>query len=174
MVSVFPSGESAHAGHPAIRLHFTDDQRIAFHTCDHGGLLNPGSRIIGVGLTIQQEFVYGALRLGDMQADGVSRHPSLRDGVWIDKNDILYATDSESSVRNQNEYIRGVHIGSAKTGEVTAFLQDSLGNPAPWNPLRGTTGAEGIVVDKDGIVYVSQVTPPALARYTKKNQEIEP
>jgi DNA-binding beta-propeller fold protein YncE len=89
-------------------------------------------------------------------------------GIFIDKNDILYAADSESSVRNHNEYIRGVHIGSAKTGEVTAYLQDPLGNPAPWNPLRGTTGAEGVTADKDGIVYVSQVTPPGLARYTKK------
>ena len=89
-------------------------------------------------------------------------------GLYIDKNDVLYAADSESSVRNNNEYIRGVHIGSAKTGEVTAFLQDPLGNPAPWNPLRGTTGAEGITVDANGVIYVSQVTPPALARYTKK------
>jgi streptogramin lyase len=89
-------------------------------------------------------------------------------GLYIDKNDILYAADTESSVGQGNAYIRGTHIGSAKTGEVTAFLQDPLGNPTPWNPLRGTTGGEGVVADKDGIVYISQVTPPALSRYTLK------
>jgi hypothetical protein len=87
-------------------------------------------------------------------------------GLFIDANDILYCADSESGVGQGNAYIRGVHIGSAKTGVVTAFLQDPLGNPAPWNPLRGTTGAEGVAVDKDGVIYVSQVTPPGLARYT--------
>jgi len=91
-------------------------------------------------------------------------------GVYIDKNDILYAADSESSVRQGNAYVRGVHVGSAKTGVVTAFIPDPLGNPTPWFPLRGTTGSEGVVADKDGIIYVSQVTPPGLAKYTRKPQ----
>ena len=78
--------------------------------------------------------------------------------------------DSQSSNRagHENEFVRGIHIGNARTGEVTAFLQDPLGNPAPWNSLGGTTGAEGLVVDANGVIYVSQVNPPGLARYTKK------
>jgi len=88
-------------------------------------------------------------------------------GLYIDQNDILYVADSQSSVRQQNAYIRGVHVGSAKTGVVTAFIPDPLGNPTPWFPLRGTTGAEGITAI-DGVIYVSQVTPPGLARYTLK------
>ena len=89
-------------------------------------------------------------------------------GLYIDKNDILYSADSKMSVRQHNAYVRGVHIGSAETGVVTAFIPDPLGNPAPWNPLRGTTGSEGVAVDKDGIIYTSQVTPPGLAKYTLK------
>jgi streptogramin lyase len=89
-------------------------------------------------------------------------------GVFIDKNDILYVADSESSVRDFNAYLRGVHVGSAKTGEVTAFLPDPRGNPTPWNPLRFTSGAEGVAADKDGVIYIAQVTPPGLARYTRK------
>jgi len=88
-------------------------------------------------------------------------------GLYIDKDDILYSADSQSSVRQQNAYIRGVHVGSARTGQVTAFIPDPLGNPTPWFPLRGTTGAEGIVA-KDGAIYVSQVTPPGLAKYRLK------
>jgi len=87
-------------------------------------------------------------------------------GLFIDKNDVLYSADSESSVRQHNAYVRGVHVGSAETGVVTAFIPDPLGNPAPWNPLRGTTGSEGVTVDRDGIIYTSQVTPPGLAKYT--------
>ena len=88
-------------------------------------------------------------------------------GLFIDKDDILYSADSQSGIRQQNAYIRGVHVGSAKTGKVTAFIPDPLGNPTPWFPLRGTTGAEGIVAG-NGAIYVSQVTPPGLAKYTLK------
>jgi len=86
-------------------------------------------------------------------------------GLAIDKNDMLYVADSESSVRDHNKFVRGIRIGSARTGEVTALLPDPGNNPAPWNPLRGTTGSEGVAVDKDGILYSSSVTPPNLAKY---------
>ena len=86
-------------------------------------------------------------------------------GLFIDKNDILYSADSESSVQQDNAYIRGVHVGDAKTGKVTAFIPDVLGNPVPWFPLRGTTGSEGVAA-AGGAIYTSQVTPVGLAKYT--------
>ena len=90
-------------------------------------------------------------------------------GVDIDKNDILYVADSTSHVSTGNAYVRGAHVGNAKTGEVTAFLPDPLGNPAPWFPLRGTTGAEGIVADDAGNIYTTQVMPfGQVARYSRK------
>ena len=88
-------------------------------------------------------------------------------GLFIDKNDVLYVGDSESSVRQGNAYIRGLHVGDARTGVVKAFIPDPLGNPVPWNPLRGTTGPEGVAA-ADGYIYASQVTPPGLARYSLK------
>jgi sugar lactone lactonase YvrE len=88
-------------------------------------------------------------------------------GLYIDKNDVLYVADSQSGVRQKNAYVRGVHVGSARTGAVTAFMPDPLGNPSPWFPLRGTSGAEGITA-ANGAVYVSQVTPPGLVIYTPK------
>jgi sugar lactone lactonase YvrE len=90
-------------------------------------------------------------------------------GLYIDKNDILYVADSTSHVSTGNAYIRGVHVGDAKTGKVTAFLPDVLGNPTPWAPLMGTTGAEGVVADRDGNIYTSQVMPfGQVARYSPK------
>jgi streptogramin lyase len=91
-------------------------------------------------------------------------------GLFIDKNDILYSGDTESSVRQGNAFVRGIHIGSARTGQVTAFIPDTLGNPTPWFPLRGTTGSEGVAATADGIIYSAQVTPPGLNKYTKKPQ----
>jgi streptogramin lyase len=89
-------------------------------------------------------------------------------GLYIDKNDRLYSADSSSSARQGNAYIRGVHIGDAKTGKVTDFIPDVLGNPTPWFPLRGTTGSEGVLALGD-VFYTSQVTPFGLAKYTLKN-----
>jgi streptogramin lyase len=90
-------------------------------------------------------------------------------GLYIDKNDVLYAGDSVSSVQEGNAFIRGVHIGSARTGEVTGFIPDVLGNPVPWFPLKGTTGPEGVVADAKGNIFVSQVAPfGQVARYRPK------
>ncbi|HEX2762107.1 MAG TPA: hypothetical protein VHM27_16410, partial [Rhizomicrobium sp.] len=92
-------------------------------------------------------------------------------GLYIDKNDVLYAGDSVSTVLEGNAYIRGIHIGSARTGQVTAFIPDTLGNPAPWAPLKGTTGPEGVVADAAGHIYGSQVAPfGQVMRYTLRPQ----
>ena len=90
-------------------------------------------------------------------------------GLYIDRNDVLYSADSESSVMGGMAFIRGVHVGDAKTGKVTAFLPDVEGNPAPWYPLRGTTGPEGVVADAAGHIFISQVAPfGQVARYSLK------
>jgi sugar lactone lactonase YvrE len=89
-------------------------------------------------------------------------------GLYIDKNDILYVSDSQSGIGEGNAYVKGVHVGSAKTGEVTAFIPDPLGNMAPWSAY-GTLSPEGVAVDRDGIIYTSGVTPPGLTRYTPNN-----
>jgi len=92
-------------------------------------------------------------------------------GLYIDKHDVLYAGDSVSSVQEGNAFMRGVHIGSARTGEVTGFIPDVLGNPVPWFPLKGTTGPEGVVADAAGHIFVSQVAPfGQVARYTVKGK----
>ncbi len=92
-------------------------------------------------------------------------------GLFIDDNDILYSADSESDVMQHNAYVRGVHVGNARTGEVTAFLPDPQGNPAPWMPAGATNGAEGVAVAKDGTIYVSKVLPAQLVRYVRKDAE---
>jgi sugar lactone lactonase YvrE len=84
-------------------------------------------------------------------------------GVYIDKNDILYGTDSESNARRNSGWKRGIRIGSAKDGKVIAFIPDPVTNP----DTAATSGAEGVAADAMGNVYGAEVGPRALKKYVK-------
>lgn len=85
-------------------------------------------------------------------------------GLFIDQNDVLYATDSESNARRNPGWKRGIYIGSAKDGWVTAFIPD----PEPNPDSSGTSGAEGVAADAQGNVYGAEVGPRTLRRYARK------
>ena len=92
-------------------------------------------------------------------------HMGKPTGIFIDKNDIIYVADSQTGSGNGNSFVKGVHVGNAKTGEVTAFLPDPLGNASPWSG-GGTLSPEGVAVDKDGRIITGSVTPPGMAVWT--------
>ncbi len=89
-------------------------------------------------------------------------------GLYIDKNDILYSADSESrepaGYGHNPGWKRGIRIGSAKDGVVTAFIPDTEPNP----DKGATSGAEGVWADSRGVVYGAQVLQKAVVAYTKK------
>jgi sugar lactone lactonase YvrE len=85
-------------------------------------------------------------------------------GVYIDKNDVLYVADSESNSKTNPGWKRGIRIGSAKDGKVTAFIPD----PEPDPEKVVTSAAEGVAADTRGNVYGAEVGPRALKRYEKK------
>ncbi len=85
-------------------------------------------------------------------------------GLFIDENDVLYATDSESNTRRNPGWRRGVYIGDAKTGWVTAFIPD----PEPDPDNSGTSAGEGVAVDAMGNVYSAEVGPRALKKYVRR------
>ncbi|HXR95738.1 MAG TPA: peptidyl-alpha-hydroxyglycine alpha-amidating lyase family protein [Rhizomicrobium sp.] len=89
-------------------------------------------------------------------------------GIFIDANDVLYVTDSESTGKKGYGYNprfeRGMRIGSAKTGDVDFFIPDpDLGHADP-----DTSAAEGVWVDPNGVIYGAEVGPKAVIRYVKK------
>jgi sugar lactone lactonase YvrE len=84
-------------------------------------------------------------------------------GVYIDKKDVLYVTDSESNGKTNPGWKRGIRIGSAKDGKVTAFIPD----PEPDPEKVVTSGGEGVAADAQGNVYGAEVGPKALKRYVK-------
>jgi sugar lactone lactonase YvrE len=85
-------------------------------------------------------------------------------GIYIDANDVIYVTDSESESvsKNHDGWKRGIRIGSAKTGAVQYFIPD------PIDRSDTTSAAEGIAVDKDGIIYGAEVGPRTVMRYVRK------
>jgi streptogramin lyase len=86
-------------------------------------------------------------------------------GIYIDANDVIYVADSESgSVGNgrPRTWTRGIRIGSARDGKVTAFIPD----PAQGPP--STSSAEGVAADKNGVIYGAEVGERALKRYIRK------
>ena len=85
-------------------------------------------------------------------------------GLFIDRNDILYSADSESNARRNKGFKRGIRIGSAIDGFVTAFIPD----PEPDQDNSGTSAAEGVAVDATGNVYGAEVGPRGMNKYVLK------
>ncbi|GMR17070.1 MAG: hypothetical protein BMS9Abin32_125 [Gammaproteobacteria bacterium] len=85
-------------------------------------------------------------------------------GLFIDSNDILYSADSESNATRNGGWTRGIRIGSARDGFVTAFIPD----PEPDPDNSGTSGAEGVAVDAAGNIYGAEVGPRAIRKYVRK------
>jgi sugar lactone lactonase YvrE len=88
-------------------------------------------------------------------------------GITIDRNDVLYVTDSESreaeGYGHHPGWKRGIRIGSARDGTVTAFIPD----PEPDPEHKSTSGGEGIAADAHGTIYLAQVDPRDIAKFEK-------
>ncbi len=88
-------------------------------------------------------------------------------GIAITRDDTIYVADSESGGRDTGAHERpgikkGIRIGSAKDGSVTAFIED-------MEPLAVEhAGAEGVGVDADGNVYGGVVRRQMLERHVRK------
>lgn len=87
-------------------------------------------------------------------------------GIYIDANDVLYGADSESGSVNaaHGAWTRGMRVGNARTGEVIALIPDP--NPG----CSGTCTAEGVVADRNGVIYGAEVgpAPGRLQRYVRQ------
>jgi len=84
-------------------------------------------------------------------------------GVYIDKNDTIYVADSQSNATQNPGFTRGIRIGSAKDGRVTAFIPDTTPDPDSNN----NAGPEGIAGDTSGNVYVGDVSKMELMKYVR-------
>ncbi|HEY4365272.1 MAG TPA: peptidyl-alpha-hydroxyglycine alpha-amidating lyase family protein [Bryobacteraceae bacterium] len=82
-------------------------------------------------------------------------------GLFITKDDTLYVADSESYGPDQPGWKKGIRIGSAKTGKVTAFIEDQE------STTDEHSGAEAVGVDSKGNVYGGVVRRKMLEKHSK-------
>lgn len=89
-------------------------------------------------------------------------------GLHIERDDTLYAIDSESEERTHPNWKTGVRIGKATEDKVTAFIP-----PHETGEFYGEAG-EGVTVDADGNVYGAEgpnsreAAGGGLTKYLKK------
>ena len=88
--------------------------------------------------------------------------------VFIDRNDMLYAIDSESTATRHPGWKTGVRIGTTKEDKVLAFIP-----PHQTDKYEGAAG-EGVAVDPDGNVFAAEgpISRPSagggLTKYVKR------
>jgi streptogramin lyase len=89
-------------------------------------------------------------------------------GMYIDKRDILYVSDSESREKDgyghHPGWKRGIRVGSAKDGTVTAFIPDTFATPED----SATSGSEGVMADAMGNIFGAEVRQMGIKKYVIK------
>jgi hypothetical protein len=92
------------------------------------------------------------------------RQYSRPSSIVVDKNGIIYVSDSESESvsKNHDGWKRGIRIGNLNAGTVTAFIPD------PNLVATSTSSAEGIAVDSKGVIYGAEVGQKDLKKYVKE------
>ena len=86
-------------------------------------------------------------------------------GVFIDKKDNIYVADSQSNATINPGFKRGLRVGSAKDGKVTALIPFIEPDPDKNN----NAGMEGVAADMMGNIYVGETTTMMLKKYVKGN-----
>jgi hypothetical protein len=105
------------------------------------------------------------IQIFDQEGTFIAQWPqfSRPSGVFIDKNDIIYVADSESGsvAPAHKDWTRGIRVGRASDGAVTAFIPD------PSKQTSGTSAAEGVAADVNGNIFGAEVGPKRVNKYVK-------
>jgi sugar lactone lactonase YvrE len=84
-------------------------------------------------------------------------------GLAIDRNDVIYTTDAESTDRVHPGWKRGIRIGNLRDGKVTIFIPP---HSVP-NSADGTMG-EGIAIDPAGNLYTAEAQLRGVTKYERR------
>jgi len=84
-------------------------------------------------------------------------------GLHIAADDTLYVSDNQSNDERHPGWLRGIRVGSAKDGSVTAFIPDP-----EFDPKRAQeTGAHGLAADARGVIYGAEVYSQSVKKYER-------
>jgi len=84
-------------------------------------------------------------------------------GVFIDKNDVLYVADSQSGEKYNKSFKQGIRIGSAKDGNVIAFINNAGTHEMP----------EGVAADDEGNVFMGFTADQTVKKFSKNDRRAE-
>jgi sugar lactone lactonase YvrE len=84
-------------------------------------------------------------------------------GLHISADDTLYVSDNQSNEERHLGWARGIRVGSAKDGSVSAFIPDP-----DFDPKRSQeTGAHGLAADARGAIYGAEVYSQSVKKYVR-------
>jgi DNA-binding beta-propeller fold protein YncE len=82
-------------------------------------------------------------------------------GLYVAADDTLYVSENQSNTERNPGWARGIRIGSAKDGNLRAFIPDP-----DFDPARAQeTGAHGLTADAHGAVYGAEVYAKTVRKY---------
>src|SRR5262245_23287983 len=84
-------------------------------------------------------------------------------GIYIDRNDNMIVADSQSNSTQNPGFTRGIRVGSARDGKVTALIPFVEPDPEKNN----NAGVEGVAIDAKGNVYGAEVSTQVFRKYQK-------
>jgi len=79
-------------------------------------------------------------------------------GVFIDKNDMIYVADSQSSDKTNPGYKQGIRVGTAKDGQLTAYIPET----------KDLGSLEATAADDAGNVYAGYTGAMNFKRFARK------
>jgi hypothetical protein len=79
-------------------------------------------------------------------------------GVYINKNDIIYVSDSQSDQKTNPGFQQGIRVGSVKEKKVIAFIPET----------KELGALEGVAADDQGNIYAGYTNTMNLRRFVKK------
>ena len=82
-------------------------------------------------------------------------------GIYIADDDTIYVSDNQSNTERNPGWHRGIRVGSARDGSVTAFIPDPQFDPG--NDQE--TSAHGIAADAIGNIYGAEVWSQTVKKY---------
>jgi DNA-binding beta-propeller fold protein YncE len=85
-------------------------------------------------------------------------------GLYIANDDTIYVSDNQSNTERHPGWARGIRVGSARSGEVAAFIPDPEFDPA----RAQETGAHGLAADAAGNIYGAEVYSLSVKKYAPR------
>jgi DNA-binding beta-propeller fold protein YncE len=85
-------------------------------------------------------------------------------GLYVARDDTIYVSDNQSNAERNPGWMRGIRVGNARDGSVTAFIPDPEFDPA----RAQETGAHGLGVDAGGNIYGAEVYSLSVKKYVRR------